>query len=139
MFAEDLRKVYLIFYNLLMYIGFLYVCLIISSLYLKHGADCYPNIYLSVRQVIVCIQLLQLLEVMHCIFGYTSGSPLVTFGQVAGRCMILIGFIEYEPRVQIKPVVFYLFITWSLIEIVRYVDTCRLAVCINQKIPFLYL
>lgn len=129
-----MRKVYLILYNLLMYIGFLYVCLVISTLYLKDGAECYPNVYVSVRQVIVCIQLLQLLEVLHCVFGYTSGSPLVTFVQVAGRCLILIGFVEYEPRVQTKPVVFYLFIAWSLIEIVRYV--IQSSVCVGSNRNF---
>lgn len=42
------------------------------------------------------------------------------FIQVAGRAVILFCMIEAEPRMHTKPVVFYLFFIWSLIEIFRY-------------------
>jgi hypothetical protein len=51
---------------------------------------------------------------------------LVPFLQVSGRAMVLFAMIEAEPRMQTKPVVFYLFIVWSLIEVVRYVKTIDL-------------
>lgn len=118
-FSEDLKKVYLIFYNLFMYVGFLYICIVVGALYLKEGIDCYPNIYPAVGQVMVCLFLLQYLEGMHCMFGYTTGSTVVAFVQAFGRSVFLLAFIEAEPRMQTKPIVFYLTLTWSLIEIVR--------------------
>lgn len=65
------------------------------------------------------IQLLQFLEVMHSLFGYTKSSLLASFLQVGGRSLILFALIEAEPRLQTKPAVFYLFAVWSAIEIVR--------------------
>lgn len=46
---------------------------------------------------------------------------LVPFLQVSGRAFVLFAMIESEPRMQTKPVVFYLFLVWSLIEVVRWI------------------
>jgi very-long-chain (3R)-3-hydroxyacyl-CoA dehydratase len=57
---------------------------------------------------------------MHPIFGYTKGGALVPFMQVTGRAFVLFVMIDCEERMQTKPVVFYLFLVWASIEIVRY-------------------
>ena len=44
----------------------------------------------------------------------------IPFLQVTGRNFILFAMIDYEPRMMTKPVVFYLFIIWGVIEVVRY-------------------
>lgn len=49
-----------------------------------------------------------------------QGGVLVPFLQVSGRAFVLFAMIESEPRMQTKPVIFYLFLVWSFIEIVRY-------------------
>ncbi|OXU22737.1 hypothetical protein TSAR_012345 [Trichomalopsis sarcophagae] len=66
------------------------------------------------------IQILQILEIMHLVFDYTRGNPLITTLQVGGRAFILFFMIEAEPRMQTKPVVFYIFIVWSVVEVIRY-------------------
>lgn len=66
------------------------------------------------------IQILQFLEVMHPLFGYTDNSPMVPLLQVGGRAFILFCMIEAEPRMQSKPVIFYVFLAWSSVEVVRY-------------------
>lgn len=66
------------------------------------------------------IQLLQFLEVLHPIFGYTKGSAFMPLLQISGRAFILFCMIEGESRMQSKPVVFYVFAVWSMIEVVRY-------------------
>lgn len=76
--------------------------------------------YNSVGGVVKSLQLLQFLEVMHPMFGYTKGNAFVTFLQVAGRAFIVFCMLEAEPRMQTKPVVFYVFFVWSLVEIFRY-------------------
>lgn len=76
--------------------------------------------YAAVGSPLKFIQLLQFLEVMHPLFGYTKSSTLVSFLQVGGRGFVLFFMIDAEPRMQTKPVIFYLFLIWSIIEIVRY-------------------
>ena len=45
--------------------------------------------------------------------------PLITRSQVTGRNIWIFALIDSEPRMQTKPVVFYLFMTYSVIEIFR--------------------
>lgn len=76
--------------------------------------------YEAVGNSLKFVQLLQFLEVMHPMFGYTRGGVLVPFMQVGGRAFILFLMIDAEPRMQTKPVIFYLIVIWSSVEIVRY-------------------
>lgn len=76
--------------------------------------------YAAVGNPFKFIQLLQFLEVMHALFGYTKTNTFTSLLQVGGRAFILFLMIDAEPRMQTKPIVFYLFIIWSTIEIVRY-------------------
>nr|CAD7399722.1 unnamed protein product [Timema poppensis] len=64
-------------------------------------------------------QLMQFLEVMHPMFGYTKGGFVVPLLQVLGRSIILFCMIDAEPRMHTKPVIFYLFLIWSIVELVR--------------------
>lgn len=78
-----------------------------------------PTAYALVGNAMKFIQLLQYLEVLHPMFGYTKGSALIPFMQVTGRNFVLFVMIEFEERMQSKPAVFYVFVIWSLIEIFR--------------------
>jgi very-long-chain (3R)-3-hydroxyacyl-CoA dehydratase len=77
--------------------------------------------YDAVGSAMKFIQLMQFLEVLHPMFGYTKGGILAPLLQVSGRGFVLFVMIEAEPRMQTKPVVFYLFVVWSMIEVVRYI------------------
>lgn len=102
------------------FIGFLYVLCVMSVRYSKYEVDSMTSTYEHVGSAMKFLQLMQFLEVMHPIFGYTKGGVMQPFLQVTGRAIVLFAMIEAEPRMQTKPVVFYLFIIWSSIEIVRY-------------------
>ncbi|XP_068151117.1 very-long-chain (3R)-3-hydroxyacyl-CoA dehydratase 3 [Drosophila tropicalis] len=117
---EKTKKVYMIFYNLAMFVGYLYIVCVMGILYYRDGPDSISKTYANVGNAFKFVQLLQYLEVMHPLFGYTKGSPLVPFFQVSGRNFILFLMIEAETRMYTKPVVFYVFIIWSLVELVRY-------------------
>ncbi|VVC98483.1 unnamed protein product [Leptidea sinapis] len=117
---EDYKKVYLTIYNLFQFVGFTYVLCVMCVRYLKLEYDSVPDTYEHVGSAMKFLHLLMFLEVMHPMFGYTKGSPLVAFMQITGRAFVLFVMIEAEPRMQVKPVVFYLFLMWSLIEVVRY-------------------
>ncbi|KAG8041948.1 hypothetical protein G9C98_007252 [Cotesia typhae] len=117
---EDYKKVYLAFYNLFQFIGFLYILIIMGIKYSRDGPESMEQTYKSVGRLLKFAQLMQFLEIMHPIFGYTKGSALIAFIQVGGRAFILFVMIESEKRMQTKPVVFYLFFVWSLVEVFRY-------------------
>lgn len=103
-----------------MYIGFLYVLVVIGMRFLKDGVDSYEGTYAAVGYIMVTLQLLQFMEVLHPIFGYTKTNIIMAFMQVFGRFMVICILIDPEPRMQTKPVIFYLFFVWSVIEITRY-------------------
>ncbi|RZF49265.1 hypothetical protein LSTR_LSTR002886 [Laodelphax striatellus] len=117
---EDMKKVYLVLYNLSQFVFYIYIFVVMSVRYAKENVDSMPGTYDAVGTVMKFCQLIQFLEVMHPLFGYTTGSTCIAFAQVTGRAAILFVMIDAEPRMQSKPVVFYLFLIWSIIEIVRY-------------------
>ncbi|XP_045538829.1 very-long-chain (3R)-3-hydroxyacyl-CoA dehydratase [Papilio machaon] len=117
---EDFKKVYLIVYNLFQFIGFTYVLAVMGVRYAKLEYESVSDTYENVGSAMKFLQLMQYLEVMHPMFGYTKGGVLVPFLQISGRAFVLFVMIEAEPRMQTKPVVFYLFLIWGLIEVVRY-------------------
>ncbi|KAG8222180.1 hypothetical protein J437_LFUL001272 [Ladona fulva] len=75
--------------------------------------------YEAVGSALKFCQLIQFLEVMHPLFGYTKGGVWTPLVQVGGRGIVLFCLIEMEPRMHTKPVIFYLFFIWSLVEIFR--------------------
>ncbi|CAH0552699.1 unnamed protein product [Brassicogethes aeneus] len=117
---EDFKKVYLTLYNLLMYVGFMYVVIVLCIRFARDGTESYPGTYEAVGPAVIFLQLLQFLEVMHPIFGYVKSGVLMPAMQVSGRFIVIFFMVEKEPRIQKMPVVFYLLLTWSAVEIIRY-------------------
>lgn len=117
---EKAKKVYLILYNLSMWVGYLYILIVMGIRYYRDAEDSMSGTYEAVGPAFKFCQLLQYLEVMHPMFGYVKGSAMMPFIQVSGRAFVLFAMIEMEERMWTKPVVFYLFIIWASIETVRY-------------------
>ncbi|XP_014486132.1 PREDICTED: very-long-chain (3R)-3-hydroxyacyl-CoA dehydratase 3 isoform X2 [Dinoponera quadriceps] len=132
---EEYAKAYLIIYNLFQFVGFIYVLAVMGIRYSRDGPDSIKDTYAAVGNPFKFIQLLQFLEVMHPLFGYTKNSLLVSFLQVGGRAFVLFCMIDAEPRMQTKNIVFYLFLLWSTIEVVRY--PYYITQLLNIKISFL--
>lgn len=118
---EKFKKIYLTFYNFAQFVGYMYIVIVLSICYMKEGSKTFTKAFENVGNVMQFVQCLQYLEVLHPMFGYTKGNWLVPFLQVSGRNFVLFVMILAEPRIQVKPVVFHLFMVWSLIEIVRFV------------------
>ena len=53
-------------------------------------------------------------------FGYTKGSSLKNLAIIGARNFVIFVLIESEERMHEKPVVFYLMVVYSALEIVRY-------------------
>lgn len=117
---EDYRQAYLLVYNIFQFVGFTFVFSVLSIQYYRDGPNAMLNAYESVGHTIKFVQLLQFLEVMHVMFGYTKGGILAPLFQTCGRAFVLFCMIDAEPRMQSKPVVFYLFMIWSSVELIRY-------------------
>jgi very-long-chain (3R)-3-hydroxyacyl-CoA dehydratase len=61
-----------------------------------------------------------MLEILHSLLGWVKSSALTTTVQVLGRNFILFGILMVESKMQDREIVWCLFLTWSVIEIVRY-------------------
>ncbi|XP_060523846.1 very-long-chain (3R)-3-hydroxyacyl-CoA dehydratase isoform X2 [Cylas formicarius] len=117
---EDFKRVYLSIYNLFMFVGYMYILSVLCMRYIKDGPNFFPETYDTIGKAMCFIQLLQVLEVMHPLFGYVKGGIMMPFMQVVGRLFVLFAMVECEPRIQKMPVVFYLLLVWSSIEVIRY-------------------
>lgn len=82
LFSEDYKKVYLVFYNLFQFIGFVYILTVMGIRYSKDGPDSMEGTYENVGMVMKLCHLFMWLEVMHPLFGYTRNSVLAPFMQV---------------------------------------------------------
>lgn len=118
--TESRKKVYLFCYNLFMFCAFLYVFAVLALNYAKNGEEALKEAWLVLGNPVKMIHLLMFLEVLHPVFGYTPGGFVEPLIQVGGRNFVLLALIEGEERMQDKPVVFYLFLVYSLVELVRY-------------------
>ncbi|XP_056633523.1 very-long-chain (3R)-3-hydroxyacyl-CoA dehydratase [Diorhabda sublineata] len=117
---EDIKKVYLTFYNLFMYIGFMYITIVLCIKFVRDGEDFFPHVYDSVGPFMCFMQLIQCLEILHPLFGYVKGGMLMPCLQIQGRLFVLLANLDQERRIQVMPVTFYLFLTWCAIEVIRY-------------------
>lgn len=108
-------------YNLYQFIAYFYISLVLLIIWSRDGfAGVSKVAYTTVGPVMRCSQALQYLEFLHALVGYTKGSALFPFLQVTGRNFILFGIIHAESRIHEMPVVFVLFMIWSLVEVIRY-------------------
>lgn len=86
---------------------------------MRDGTDFFPVTYKTIGPAMCFMQMLQFLEVLHPIFNYVKGGVMMPLLQIFGRFFVLFLMLEHEPRIQKMPVVFYLFLAWSAIEIIR--------------------
>lgn len=122
---EDFKEVYLVLYNFLMLCGFTYVFFVMVNIAIKSALQI--NRELEVWSInthfchMMCIlHMFQCLEIMHPIFGYVKGGPFFPMMQIGGRLLILFGNLQFQPKLQKMPVTTYLFLVWTINDIIRY-------------------
>lgn len=116
--ASNYKKTYLFLYNLLMFVMFLmvYMILLIKELTGSMDDD-------SVRGAAFIIKVLtytQLLESIHPMLGLVPGGPFMPLLQASGRLLVNHFLTDPTIRQNSAPYAHYLFIVWSSIEIFRY-------------------
>ncbi|XP_076443820.1 very-long-chain (3R)-3-hydroxyacyl-CoA dehydratase-like [Babylonia areolata] len=116
----DFKLNYLVAYNLFQFVGFAYIFfgLIISNF--RKGVEAKHTAFETVGTQLMVCQVAAILEALHPMLGLVRTGVVAPLAQVLGRNFILFALILQEPRLQERPVVFYLFVVWSGIEVVRY-------------------
>lgn len=116
--ALNYGKTYLFLYNLLMFVMFLkvYLILIIKSVSGTIDDDTVSGSAFLIK----LLTFTQLVETIHPILGLVPGGPLMPFTQVTGRLLVNHFLSSKEVRLAAAPYAQYLFIVWSSIEIIRY-------------------
>lgn len=123
-------------YNLYQFIAYFYIVLVLSITLSRDGFNEVSKItYKTVGAAMRSSQALQYLEFLHALVGYTKGSALFPFLQVTGRNFVLFAIIHAESRIHEMPVVFILFMVWSLVELIRY--PYYIIALVKKDIPWL--
>ncbi|XP_045156278.2 very-long-chain (3R)-3-hydroxyacyl-CoA dehydratase 3-like [Mercenaria mercenaria] len=116
----DMKATYLFTYNFLQFVGFLYIVTVLSYNFLKLGSVAKEKAFEMVGYQIMFCQTAAVLEVIHPLLGLVKTGALAPLLQVGGRNLILFLLVLQDVRLQIAPVVWYLLMTWSTVELIRY-------------------
>lgn len=81
--------------------------------------DSITGSYKALGRIMKFLHMMQILEILHPLLGYTRGEAKIPFLHVSFRLFMIFIMIDSEPRMQIKPVVFYLFLIYSLLEVTK--------------------
>ncbi|CAG5118870.1 unnamed protein product [Candidula unifasciata] len=118
--GPSLSQVYLFVYNLFQFVGYTYILAILIYNYIRYGQSAKQGAYESVGSQMTVCKIVSILEIFHSLFKLVRTNLQVTVVQVAGQNFILFFLVMQEPRLQISPLCWYLFVAWSAIEVVRY-------------------
>lgn len=116
--ALDYKKTYLFLYNLVMFIMFLKVFIVLVIKGLSGTID--DGVVQGAAFIIKLLTYTQLLETIHPMLGLVPGGPMMPFTQSIGRLVVNYFLTEPIIRLDSAPYAHYLFIVWSSIEIFRY-------------------
>lgn len=116
----DLKTVYLFMFNLLQFIGYTYAAVYVFCRFIFYGKE---NMQEAFDRAIIPLGICQtfaFLEIVHPLVGMVKTGVMAPLMQVAGRNLLLFLVIVPNPEVQSDPMVLYLFLVWSSVEVFRY-------------------
>lgn len=102
-----------------MFVGFTYIVSVLGVRYFRDGIHCFPEAYAAVGTAVRYMHILQFSEIILTLIGWRPGGIFTPLVQIGGRLIIIFLLIDPEPRLQTQSVIFYLYMTWSLVEIIR--------------------
>ncbi|XP_033107032.1 very-long-chain (3R)-3-hydroxyacyl-CoA dehydratase-like [Anneissia japonica] len=115
----DFKKMYLCLYNFIQFIGFSYIFIYLLVNFVIKGQGM-KQAYSGVIFPLSLCQCLSILEIIHPLVGLVKTGAVAPLIQVTGRNVVLFAVIRNEARIESEPIVCYLFLVWSSIELVRY-------------------
>ncbi|XP_056021528.1 very-long-chain (3R)-3-hydroxyacyl-CoA dehydratase 3-like [Ostrea edulis] len=128
----DLKTVYLFVYNLFQFVGFTFISFTLLVNFFKNKEKAMSSGFNLVGNPFMVCQTAAIMEILHPVLGLVKSSAITPLLQVLGRNFILFVVILHEENTQTAPLVFFLLLTWSSIEVFRY-PFYMLAV-LNKKI-----
>lgn len=116
----SLKKGFLFMYNLVQFLGFSWIFINMTVRLFILGQDSLYDTFYTISDVMFFCQILAVAEVLNAAFGVVKTSVLPAFIQVVGRNFILFIIFGSLEQMHNKPVVFFVFYSWSAIEVFRY-------------------
>uniref|UniRef100_A0AAV2L5W1 Very-long-chain (3R)-3-hydroxyacyl-CoA dehydratase n=1 Tax=Knipowitschia caucasica TaxID=637954 RepID=A0AAV2L5W1_KNICA len=119
-FLSTFKTGFLLLYNLVQFLGFSWIFFNMILRVLLIGHDSLYDTFHSMGDVMFFCQILASVEVLNAAFGVVKAGVGPAFVQVVGRNFVLFVIFGSLEEMQNKPVVFFVFLLWSAIEIFRY-------------------
>ncbi|NWH67046.1 HACD3 dehydratase, partial [Geococcyx californianus] len=131
---RHLKKGYLVMYNLVQFLGFSWIFVNMTVRLFILGLCCWNSFVLqrdcltdsfydtfhTISDMMYFCETLALMEIMNSLIGLVKSPLIPAVLQVFGRNFILFVILGSLEEMQSKPVVFFVFYFWSIIEIFRY-------------------
>uniref|UniRef100_A0A673M260 Very-long-chain (3R)-3-hydroxyacyl-CoA dehydratase n=1 Tax=Sinocyclocheilus rhinocerous TaxID=307959 RepID=A0A673M260_9TELE len=115
-----LKKGFLFMYNLVQFLGYSWIFVNMTVRLFILGQDSFYDTFHTIADVMYFCQMLAIMEVINPAVGLVKTGVMPAFIQVMGRNFILFVIFGTLEEMQNKPVVFFVFYLWSMIEIFRY-------------------
>uniref|UniRef100_A0A671SE32 Very-long-chain (3R)-3-hydroxyacyl-CoA dehydratase n=1 Tax=Sinocyclocheilus anshuiensis TaxID=1608454 RepID=A0A671SE32_9TELE len=115
-----LKKGFLFMYNLVQLLGYSWIFVNMTVRLFILGQDSFYDTFHTIADVMYFCQMLAIMEVINPAVGLVKTGVMPAFIQVMGRNFILFVIFGTLEEMQNKPVVFFVFYLWSMIEIFRY-------------------
>ncbi|XP_009278762.1 PREDICTED: very-long-chain (3R)-3-hydroxyacyl-CoA dehydratase 3 [Aptenodytes forsteri] len=117
---KHLKKGYLIMYNLVQFLGFSWIFVNMTVRLFILGTDSFYDTFHTIADMMYFCQTLALMEIMNSLIGLVRSPLRPTVAQIFGRNFVLFVVLGSLEEMQSKPVVFFIFYFWSIIELFRY-------------------
>ena len=116
-FYSGLRRLYLVIYNWVVFIGWVQV-LYFAVNTLRESSP--AVVYDVVEKLLQLEQTVAVLEILHGLVGLVRSPILETLPQIGSRLFVTQGILHSFPKVRNHCLISSLVINWSLNEIIRY-------------------
>ncbi|XP_069722494.1 very-long-chain (3R)-3-hydroxyacyl-CoA dehydratase 3 [Phaenicophaeus curvirostris] len=117
---RHLKKGYLVMYNLVQFLGFSWIFVNMTVRLFILGKDSFYDTFHTISDMMYFCETLALMEIVNSLIGLVKTPLIPAVLQVFGRNFILFVILSSSEEMQSKPVVFFIFYFWSIIELFRY-------------------
>ncbi|KAL8060387.1 hypothetical protein ABFX02_02G021800 [Erythranthe guttata] len=114
---SSLRRIYLILYNWIVFLGWFQVFYLAVKSLKNSGHE---SVYAAVEKPLILAQSAAFLEILHSLFGLVRSPVTATLPQVSSRLYVTWGVLYSFPEIRTHFFVVSLVIGWSVTEIIRY-------------------
>lgn len=128
---SNFKTGFLLLYNLVQFLGFSWIFVNMSVRVIIIGEDSLYDTFHSMADMMFFCQILASVEVLNAAFGVVKTGVVPTLIQVVGRNFVLFIIFGSLEEMHNKPVVFFVFLLWSAIEVFRY--PFYMLACLNTE------